>query len=409
MKTTTSFAKMAKLKAEIRILQGGMRASKTYSILQLLIIIAEKSEAHLIISIVAESMPVLKKGAMRDFFLILEDEGTYVKERHNRTDSIYKIGNSTFEFFSIDTMGKAKGSQRDILFMNEANNVSYEIFDQLESRTKRFTFIDYNPDFEFWAHEIVMKQDNVERLILTYKDNEFLDKKIVKGIERRKPVYDKNGTLLSGIPEWWRVYGEGHTGRLEGVIFNNWTIVEKFPENIEFVCYGKDFGFTNDPTTLIEISRDAHGIYLNELIYKTGLTNSDIIEQYESFQIDKNADIFADSAEPKSIEEINRAGYNIYPAKKGADSIKYGIDLMKQQPIYVTERSLNLIKEFRRYSWKEDKNGKTLNVPIDAWNHGMDAVRYGLMSSPKFIIKEIDIMEELGMMDTRRTNQFCNF
>ena len=395
MKTTATFSKLVDIDERIKIMQGGTSSSKTYSILQLLIIIAQQSKAHLVISVVSESLPHLKRGAMRDFIKILQEEGAYKERDHNKTDNYYKIRNSTIEFFSVDQPEKVRGGRRDILFINECNNVSLEAYNQLEVRTKRLIFLDYNPEFEFWVHEEVMKLPDAKRIITTYKDNEFLDENIVKSIEKRKPVYNSSGELVSGNKMWWRVYGLGHTGKLEGVIFQNFEIVDKIDPHAKFQLYGLDFGFSNDPAALVAIWDHRGEIYLDEMIYEKGLTNvymkeekkrSSLVGRFEDLQIKKmggkedNSDvIIADSAEPKSIEEIFRAGYDIRPAKKGQDSIKYGIDLMISKKIYITKRSVNLINEFRRYSWDKNKDGKTLNKPIDDWNHAIDGTRYAMV------------------------------
>ena len=370
-------------------------AGKTYAILQLLIIIAQQSKANMVISIVSESLPHLKRGAMRDFIKILQEEGIYKEKDHNKTDNYYKIGNSTVEFFSVDQPEKVRGGRRDILFMNECNNINLESYNQLEVRTKRLIFLDYNPEFEFWVHEEVMKHTDAKRIITTYKDNEFLDENIVKSIEKRKPIYDAGGQLVSGNEMWWNVYGLGHTGKLEGVIFQNFEIVDKIDPHAKFQLYGLDFGFSNDPAAMVAIWDNRGEIYLDEMIYDKGLTNvymeeghkrSSLVGLFEDLQIEKmggkedNSDIIiGDSAEPKSIEEIFRAGYDIRPAKKGQDSIKYGIDLMLSKKIYITKRSTNIINEFRRYSWDKNKDGKTLNKPIKEWDHLCDAARYAMV------------------------------
>ena len=392
MKTTTSFEKITEVKERVKIIQGGTSAGKTYAILQLLIKIAAESKATMVISVVSESLPHLKRGAMRDFMKILNDDGIYREAAHNKSDNYYKIGNSTIEFFSVDQPEKVRGGRRDILFINECNNVNLEAYNQLEVRTKRLVFLDYNPEFEFWVHEEVMKMNDARRIILTYKDNEHLDESIIQSIEKRKPVY-KDGELISGNPMWWRVYGEGQTGRFDGVVFSSFETVDKVAPHAKFKCYGLDFGYSNDPAALISVWEGEKGVViLDELIYEKGLTNlymapdqkaTSLVGLFEGLQVVKMGSeqtelIVADSAEPKSIAEIYNANYDIRPAKKGPDSIKHGIDLMISRKIQITRRSTNLIKEFRRYSWDKDKAGKMLNKPIDDWNHGIDAARYAI-------------------------------
>ncbi len=376
MKTTTSFDKILNMQKRVRVVQGGTRAGKTYAILQILLVTAIQAEVPILISIVSESFPHLKRGAMRDFFNILKYEGIYSEKNHNKTDNIYQIGNATIEFFSVDQPDKLRGAGRDILFFNECNSSPLDTYNQLEVRTKRTVYLDYNPTAEFWVHEEVLPQDDAERIILTYQDNEFLDENIVKSIEKRKPKYDKFGNLISGDENWWKVYGEGQTGRLEGLIFQNWQQINEIPAKSKFLGYGQDFGFSNDPATCVWVGLHGEDLVLDEIFYKTGMLNSDISRAYASANINPNDEIIADSAEPKSIEELYRAGWNIHPAEKGKDSVNFGIDLMKERKILITKRSVNLIKELRNYQWKTDKTGKSLNIPVDDFNHGIDAVRY---------------------------------
>ena len=344
--------------------QGGTSSGKTYAILQLLITIALSSSKSLVISIVSETLPHLKRGAMRDFFTILGD--AYTPARHNKTDSIYMIGNSKFEFFPADDQTKMKGARRDYLFMNEANNISKQAYDQLEPRTRICTFIDFNPTHWFWAHEL-QNDKGTAFIKSTYHDNDKLDQKIIDSIERRK---DKD-------PSWWRVYGLGEIGMIEGVVFNNWQQVDVFPEG-SYWC-GLDFGYTNDPSSLIRMTVQGEDLYIDELIYQTGLTNPNLVKLIKQYT-EQYTEIFADSAEPKSIDEIFAYGVNIHPVVKGKDSIMNGIDILKRYNLKITKRSVNLIKELRNYSWMKDKNDNVLNKPIDMWNHSIDAVRYAAMS-----------------------------
>lgn len=367
MEFSTVFKKTLKAYSEkprIILEQGGTSSSKTFSILQLLIIIASKHDK--LISVVSETLPHLKRGAMRDFFNILIGEGIYREKYHNKTDNTYQINNSKIEFFSADNPDKIRGARRDILFINECNNVSYPVYDQLEVRTKETIFLDYNPVSEFWAHEKIKIRDDVYYIQSTYKDNEFLDEKIVTSIESRKDI----------DPNWWRVYGLGETGSIEGLVFTNWEIVDEMPEDYKKLGYGLDFGFTNDPTALIEVGQQGGFLWLDEKIYETALTNDDIYVKAKKLKIDMETETIADSAEPKSIEELYRMGWNVKPAVKGRDSINSGIDILKSYQLKVTKNSVNLIKELRNYKWAVDKHGKVLNKPIDNWNHAIDGVRY---------------------------------
>lgn len=311
---------------------------------------------------------------MRDFFLILEQEGIYNVAKHNKSDHTYTIGKSAIEFFSADQPHKVRGPRRDILFINECNNVSYETFEQLEIRTREQVWLDFNPVQQFWVHDEVMQFMEYIFIQTTYLDNEELPEEIVKTIELRR---DRDAN-------WWRVYGQGKLGKLEGLVFPTIYLVDEFPSYIDH-WYGQDFGYTNDPSALIKIGTEAVAgdtidkLYLDEMMYRKGLTNKDISDLYTSYNIVRRYDeIYADSAEPKTIDELYSYGWNIKPARKGPDSIVNGIDVMKRFDMYVTKRSTNLIKEFRNYLWVVDKHGHITNKPVDAFNHGIDASRYGV-------------------------------
>jgi phage terminase large subunit len=351
--------------------QGGTSSGKTYAILQVLITIALRSSKSLVISIVSETLPHLKRGAMRDFFTIIEP--IYNPALHNKTDSIYHLNNSKIEFFPADDESKMKGARRDILFINEANNVSKSAFDQLEPRTRVCTFIDFNPTHWFYAHEL-QNEKGVSFLKSTYKDNHKLDAKIIGSIESRK---EKD-------PNWWRVYGLGEIGMIEGVVFSNWQQIESFPEG-NFWC-GLDFGYTNDPSALVRVMLKGDDLYVDEVLYQTGMQNPDLA-RFMKDSLPKYTEVFADSAEPKSIDEIYAYGVNIHPVRKGKDSIMQGIDVLHRYNLKITKRSTNLIKELRNYSWMKDKEGRYMNKPIDLFNHALDALRYAAMMK---LSKEID-------------------
>ena len=375
---TTAQAKIAKLKKRVRIVQGGTSSSKTFSILPMLInyaIQVPRSE----ISVVSESIPHLKRGAIKDFINIMLFTNNYKDQNFNKSDLKYKFSNGSYiEFFSADQPDKLRGARRDVLFINECNNVPFEAYQQLAIRTKKFIYLDYNPVQEFWVHTELIKDKDSDFVILTYKDNEALDPAIVREIEKAR----EKAKTSNYWKNWWQVYGLGQTGSLEGVIFSNWKQIDRVPQDAELLGYGMDFGFTNDPTTLIAGYRYDGKLILHELIYQTGLLNSDICKKLTNLGIKSNS-IWADSAEPKSIEEIRRSGFNIKPVQKGADSVIFGIDVLQQYEILVTAQSTNLIKELRNYTWDTDKTGKKLNKPIDDWNHCIDAARYLAMSELK--------------------------
>lgn len=310
---------------------------------------------------------------MRDFLQIMQDHNYYKDVRWNRSDYIYTFETgSKIEFFSVDQPDKVRGPRRDRLFINEANNIPYDAFDQLEVRTKEFIYIDYNPTNEFWAlTDVKGKRDDVDFIILTYKDNEALSKEIRDSIEKRKNKV-----------QWWRVYGEGQLGEVESKIYREWKIIDEVPHEARLVRRGIDFGYTNDPTAIVDIYQHDGGLIFDEITYQKGLSNKQIADIIQSLDITLNV---ADSAEPKSIDEIKSYGVNIIGSKKGAGSINQGIQYIQDQAISVTKRSLNIIREYRNYLWETDKNGKMINVPQGGFDHSLDAIRYGLDS---FIIRE---------------------
>jgi phage terminase large subunit len=346
--------------------QGGTSSSKTYSILQLLILIAARRKG-LHISVVSESLPHLKRGALRDFTNILTAEGLYSDTMHNKSNNTFTIGQSTIEFFSADVSSKLRGARRDILFINECNNITYSSFQELAIRTKLCTFLDYNPVSEFWVHTELLNDATrkIDFIKSTYRDNELLDKNILADIESRK----------ERDPNWWKVYGEGEIGNLQGVIFSNHKIVSSVPDSPKQII-GIDFGFSNDPTSIVLITYSDGELYWDEICYATHMTNGDIARVILSDENLKKCVCVCDSAEPKSIHELQLSGVRAIPAEKGADSVRSGIDILLQQSINITQRSVNTIKEFRNYRWKVDKDGKSLNVPVDIWNHCIDAGRY---------------------------------
>jgi len=382
---TTAIRKLRKLTKRIKKIPGGTSAGKTFGIIPILINKATLTPL-LEISIVSESVPHLKRGAIKDFKKIMMSTGRWNDDHWHGTDFKYTFSNKSYiEFFSVAQEDKVRGPRRNILYINECNNVSFETYHQLAIRTDQEVWLDYNPTNEFWIHTELKDDPDLEELTLTYKDNEALAESLVREIEkgRTKAFYDINATDLyaekniksSYWSNWWRVYGEGKVGSLEGVILKNWSQIDNVPEGAKLISRGLDFGFTNDPTALTGVYELNNELILDEEIYRTGLLNSDIIS------LSKHAKghlIIADSSEPKSIAEIARAGFIIKGAIKGPDSVVFGINYLQQHTIRITARSTNLIKEFRNYVWDKDKDGKNLNVPIDAWNHGIDSVRYAL-------------------------------
>jgi phage terminase large subunit len=372
MIVTTAIRKIEALKKRIKIIQGGTSAGKTYGILPILITKAA-TYPRLEISVVAESIPHLRRGALKDFLKIMKETGRYFEERFNRTLLRYEFGNgSVIEFFSADDSSKLRGARRDILYINECNNVTFESYNELSIRTKKEVYLDFNPANEFWVHKELKDEPESDFLILTYIDNEALDNSIVQQIEKNR---DKAATSAYWS-NWWKVYGLGELGSLEGVIFSNWKTIDTIPTEAKLVGIGLDFGYTNDPTAIIEIYNYNNTRIVNQVKYQTGLLNSDIAKV-----LPKDVIVYADSSEPKSIEEIRRYGITIKGVTKGKDSINYGIDVMQRQNYLVTSNSTDLIKELRSYTWDVDKQGTRLNKPIDNFNHAIDALRYHEMES----------------------------
>lgn len=366
----TSTKKVFALTKRIRAVAGGTSASKTISILVWLIDYCQTFQGkQKLASVVSESHPHLEKGAILDFQNLMKDRGYWNESRWNQTKHTYtfETGNK-LEFYSVDTYGKAHGPRRDVLFVNEANNLSYKIVDQLITRTREVVWLDWNPSEEFWFYtEMLPNRDDIDFITLTYLDNEALDSITVAEIESHK-----------NNKSWWTVYGLGQLGVLEQRIYKNWNFIEEVPFEARLDRYGVDFGYTNDPTAIVAIYYYNGGYILDEVTYQYGLSNKEIADTINSQ--DKPALVIADAAEPKSIDEIRRHKINILPASKGAGSVNQGIQYVQAQQVSVTQRSLNLIKEYRNYNWITDKDGKIINEPNDFNNHAMDALRYALVS-----------------------------
>lgn len=345
--------------------KGSTRSSKTWSILQLLYIVAELSKTPRLISIVSESMPHLKKGCIRDFENMLRQEGKWDLKSWNATDKIYQVNNSYIEFFSADQPGKVHGPARDILYINECINIPYETYRQLAIRTTETIFLDYNPCYEFWVDEKVLPRPEATLIHSTYLNNEYLSEAQVKEIESSK-----------NDVEWWQVYGLGLTGSKVGLILQNWDITPSLPSSYKHRWLGIDFGFTNDPTAIVDIRLSEGELWIDELLYSRGYDNLMIAKHLEECNITRQIAIVADSAEPKSIREIRNCGWNVEPANKGRDSILTGLAVLNRYPKHLTQNSSNLINEYRNYRWTTDEFGNPSNTPIDRFNHSIDAQRY---------------------------------
>jgi len=391
---TTGVNKIQVLKKRIRAIQGGTSASKTIGILLTLINLAQRDKKATLTSVVSESFPHLKKGAMRDFLTIMEQHNYYNENSWNRTDFIYTFETgSKIEFFSADQEGKVRGPRRQRLFINEANNVSHAIFDQLEVRTFDTIWLDWNPSSEFWFYTEVCgcgrencagERKDVDHIVLTYKDNEALPKGVIQSIEQRKR---RKG--------WWTVYGKGELGEVEGKIYHGWDIIPEINKYARLERYGLDFGYSNDPSSLVGIYYYDQRYILDELLFLKGMSNKRIADLILD-QPNPKVLVVADSAEPKSIDELKSYGINIVGAEKGKDSVLTGIQMIQDQKVSMTRRSVNLIREYRNYLWAHDKaTGEIIGMttigkpstPEHRFSHTMDATRYGMVSllkKPKF-------------------------
>ena len=356
--------------------EGGSRSSKTYSIFQFLFGRAIDGKGE-VFTIVRDKLTWIKSTLLVDFKQLVEmlEVPVYPEINFNRADQVYNVNGSEFAFFGLDYAEKLHGRKQDWFWINEALEVEKRHFDQLEMRTTKGGLIDYNPYNDVgWVYDI-QKRPDVYTIKSTMWDNPFLEENIRKKILSYKPTPEniRNGTADNYM---WEVYGLGNKAKLQGVIFVNWDIVEGIPDGARFLGYGLDFGFRNDPTALVGLWEFDKELYADNPIYRTGMLNSDIINELKKLKVNSGDLIVGDSSEPKSIEEIRRAGFNIKGAYKGADSVRYGIDLLKSFKIHITKRSIEMENELRKYKWKEDRNGNMLNEPIDELNHSIDSLRY---------------------------------
>lgn len=378
VESTTALRKLVSLyKGGIRkkVVQGGTSAGKTFSILPILIAHAQKHPLREI-SVVSESVPHLRRGCIKDFVKIMVMTKRFEEHRWNKGNLKYTFANGSYiEFFSVDQPDKLRGSRRTDLYVNEANNVPFEAYNQLAIRTSGTIWIDYNPVMPFWAHTEVIPEADSTLIKLTYKDNEALSTSIVQELESKRLKAAKSKYWAN----WCKVYLDGDTGNLEGACIPDWEQIDIIPNEARLVTAGLDFGYTNDPSSLINIYKYNGGYILDEVMYKTGMRNNNIADVIATQNYNHDVYIYADLAEPKSIDDLKYYGHRVEPCVKGKDSIVYGIELMNQNKIYVTATSKNLIKELRGYTWDKDKEGNTLNKPVGA-DHAIDAARYGLVT-----------------------------
>lgn len=370
---------------DVFVIRGGQGASKTISILQLIIqaLLSSEKEA----TVLSSELSKMKRTVVRDYKKICKDWGVFKTETDfNRSESKHEYDNDSYiDFLGADVSDVGKGFRRDILYINEADKMDIETAVQFISRAG-LTIIDYNPDTLFWGDDYI-NENNF--LTLTFEDNEYLSESEKKSIleYKEKGFYNPNLPFDLLFKDenikskyWankWKVYGLGMIGALEGVVYSNWSEIDKVPEDARLLGYGLDFGYTNDPTAIIEVYKWNDKRVVNEICYTRGLKNADIAKR-----INTKMPCYCDSAEPKSIDEIYDCGVNSYPVTKGSDSIDYGIQIVQGQSYLVTSTSKNLIEEFQKYTWAKDKKtGEALNKPIEKYNHAMDALRYHEMES----------------------------
>lgn len=356
-------------------MQGGTRSGKTYAVCQYIVYLLRTSQKPLVISIIRKTLPAVKASVMRDLIGILEDTGDYFAGNHNKAENTFKFKNHLLEFLSVDEPQKIRGRKRDIAFLNEANELTLEDFRQINMRTTQKVIIDFNPsEVNHWIYEDVIPREDCDTWISTYKDNMFLSQDLVHEIERMR---DRD-------PDYWRVYGEGQRAFYsKRQIFSSWHFIDEkdFPEiDLETeAVIGLDFGFSNDPSAGLIVARKNDKLYVKEILYKTGMTNQDLADFFKGRGYAQIL-TFADSAEPKSIEECRRQGLLMKAATKGQGSINAGISLIKEFEVYISKDSSNLIKEYQSYYWEQLKDGTIINKPVDKHNHLMDALRYAVYS-----------------------------
>ena len=347
--------------------QGGTRSSKTYSLAQLIILRALQEQGK-VYTICRKTLPALKSSAYRDFFNILEHHNLYNPNKHNKSELTYKLNNNLIEFISVDMSDKVRGRQRQVLWMNEATEFTMDDFVQLSLRCTENIYLDFNPSDPYsWIYDKVMTRDDCTFIKSTYLDNPFLPEETIKEVERLKNL-DSN---------YWQIYGLGDMAQPTETIYRQFEISNNIPNDAELIAIGMDFGYSNDPTAIAEVFKLNDDLYINELLYSKGLTNQDIANKLRELNITRHIEIIADSAEPKSIEELYRQGFNIKGAKKGADSINMGIDVLRRFKLHITKNSTNALNEFKYYKWLTDKNGHIVNKPAtNQQDHILDAVRY---------------------------------
>ena len=375
LKTNVVFKHLVETEKKIIVNQGGTRSGKTYNILLFIIFYYCLRNNKKVITICRKTFPALRATVLRDFITILKKYELYREENHNKSSSEYSLFGNLIEFISLDQPVKVRGRKRNLLFINEANELYFEDWQQLLFRTSEKIILDYNPSEEYhWIYDNIIPREDTSFLKTNYLDNPFLEKTLVDEIERLKYTDE----------QYWQIYGLGEKGVSKATIFN-YVEYNIIPNDAEFVALGMDFGFTNDPTAMVKVYKKDTDLYIEEMLYRTMMTTNDIHKFLKNNII--NQVIYADSSEPRIIEELRRMGWSIRPSLKGRDSVNAGIDLLKRFKIHIHKDSANAIQEFRNYKWKEDRSGKLTNTPEDNNNHLCDAVRYAtysILSKPNF-------------------------
>jgi len=375
IKVNKVYTHLKRSKKKIVVEQGGTRSGKTYNILLWIIFHYCAKHTGQTITIARKTFPAVRSSVMRDFFDILKQHQLYNEDYHNKSNSEYILNGNLVEFVSLDQPQKIRGRKRDLAFLNEANELTFEDWQQIVFRTNGRIILDYNPSDSFhWIYDRVIPREDADFYQTTYRDNPFLDATIVAEIERLKQTDE----------HYWRVYGLGERGTNRAQVFQ-FTTYQQLPPQAKFLSYGLDFGFTNDPSALVACYQWGDNLYFQEVLYSTNLTNQDLSQMFTKFEVGRYDEVFADSSEPKSIEELHRMGFNVKPTAKGADSVNAGIDMLKRYKLHVN--GSNLTKEMENYKWLEDKNGNLLNKPEDKYNHAIDALRYGVwnkLSKPNY-------------------------
>jgi len=375
IQTNKVYKHLSNSNKKIIVEQGGTRSGKTYNILLWIIFKYCADNEDKVITICRKSFPSLRATVMRDFMAILQHHNAYSELNHNKSNSEYTLFGNLVEFISLDQPQKIRGRKRDLLFVNEGNELFYEDMQQLLFRTQDRIILDFNPSDEYhWIYDKLIPRDDCDFFKTTYKDNPFIEPSIIKEIERLRDTDE----------QYWQIYGLGERSASRSTIFN-YTEVNQIPEEATLISGGMDFGYTNDPTTFVAVYSEGYNMYVQEHLYRTQMTTQDINVFLRDLKF--TGTIYADSAEPRLISELRRMGHNIFPSIKGKDSVNAGIDLLKRYKIHILASSTNAISEFRNYKWKEDKAGMLINTPEDKHNHIIDPCRYAtysILSRPNF-------------------------